>query len=261
MEHELRQRLANVGIDPDSLTDPSGAWRLLFARYGTRVTISDRYALEAAVRGISPRELPTDVKADLGREVLELQFPGIELIGEPSDAPVDVVAYNPRWPELFSSWQVRLRQVVPTATLIAHVGSTAVPGLAAKPIVDIQASVPEVEDEASYVSGIELLGVLLRSRDPRHRYFRPPPNQPRLVHIHVCQAGGKWELDHLLFRDYLRTHDPVRDSYGELKSRLAVEHRDDRLAYTDAKTSFILDTMEQARSWADQTGWEVPTGG
>jgi GrpB-like predicted nucleotidyltransferase (UPF0157 family) len=258
---ELQQRLESLGIDPNNLTDPAGAWLLLFARYGTRVTISDRYALEAAVLGITPDQLPTDVKDTLGREVLESQFPGIELIGEPSGAPVEIVAYNPQWPEAFAGWHDRLQQVVPAATLIAHVGSTAVPGLAAKPIVDIQTSVPDVADEAAYVAGIESLGAPLRSRDPGHRYFRPPHDQPRLVHIHVCQAGSKWEGDHLLFRDYLRTHDAVRDSYGQLKLRLAMEHREDRLAYTDAKTNFILDTMEQARAWACQTGWTVPTGG
>jgi GrpB-like predicted nucleotidyltransferase (UPF0157 family) len=250
-----------VGIDPDGFTDPSGAWLLLFARYGTRVTISDRYALEAAVRGISTGELPTDVKAQLGREVLESQFPGIELIGEPSGNPVEVVAYDPQWPEVFASWRDRLQRVVPAATLIVHVGSTAVPGLAAKPVVDIQTSVPDIEDEAAYVPGIESLGVPLRSRDPKHRYFRPPADRPRLVHIHVCAAGGEWEMDHLLFRDYLRTHDAVRDSYGELKTRLALQHREDRLAYTDAKASFILDTMEQARAWATQTGWTLPNSG
>lgn len=260
MDLELQQRLSSVGIDSNELTDPAGAWILLFARYGTRVTVSDRYALEAAVREIAPGELPPDVKARLSREVLESQFPGIELIGEPSGAPVEIVAYDPQWPEAFAIWHDRLQQVVPAATLIAHVGSTAVTGLAAKPIVDIQTSVPDVDDEATYVPGIESLGVPLRSRDPGHRYFRPPPDQPRLVHIHVCKTGSKWEADHLLFRDYLRTHDAVRDSYGLLKSQLAMEHREDRLAYTDAKANFILDTMEQARSWANQTGWTVPTG-
>lgn len=257
MNPQLRARLQSVGVAADHLTDPVHAWRLLFARFGTRVTVSDRYAIEAAARSIPLDDLPATAKADLIREVLALQFPGIELLGESSRAPVEVVPYDPSWPELFAEWNDRLGRAVPRATLIEHVGSTAVPGLAAKPTVDIQISVPAIDDEASYVPGIESLGVPLRSRDPRHRYFRPPAGQPRTVHIHVCAAGGKWETDHLLFRDYLRSHPATRDAYATLKVQLAAQHRDDRLAYTDAKAGFILDVMEEAQAWAALTDWTV----
>lgn len=258
MDRDLAQRLESIGIDPNHLTDPAQAWRLLFLSYGTRATVSDRYAIEAAARGIPLAELPVSTKADLGREVVESQFPGVELIGDPSDNPVDVVPYDPRWTETFGRWHERLGSVVGAATLIEHVGSTAVPGLAAKPIVDIQISVLDIDDEAVYVPGIESAGVPLRSRDPQHRYFRPPPDQPRTVHIHVCRAGGEWEEDHLLFRDYLRSRPGTRDSYGALKTRLAAEYRDDRLAYTNAKAAFISDVVAEARAWAATAGWRVP---
>ena len=258
---QLRTRLESVGIDPDHIADPGDAWRLLFRRYGSRVTILDRYAIEAAVRGIALEELPPNLKAELAQEVLESQFPGIELIGESSAAPIEVVPYDPHWPEIFAEWSDRLYDAVAAATLVAHVGSTAVPGLAAKPIVDIQISVPAIDDEASYVPAIESAGVPLRSRDPQHRYFRPPADEPRVVHIHVCSAGGKWEQDHLLFRDYLRSHPATCEAYGTLKTRLAAEHRNDRLAYTDAKAGFISDIMEEARMWATATGWRVPGAG
>ena len=136
-------------------------------------------------------------------------------------------------------------------------GSTAVPNLAAKPTVDIQVTVVDLEDEAVYRPGIEALGIPLRSRDSMHRYFRPPPGKPRVVQIHVCSVGSAWERDHLLFRDYLRTHPDARDDYGALKMALAVEYRDDRPAYTDAKTEFIIGALDQARTWAGRTGWSV----
>lgn len=258
MHRELKKRLESVGIDPADVTDPGRAWQSLFARYGTRATVSDRYAIEAAARGVPLDQLPATTKADLGREVLESQFPGIELIGKGSAAPVEVVPYDPRWPETFGRWHAKLRTTVRDATLIEHVGSTAVPGLASKPIVDILISAPDIDDEARYVPGIESAGVLLRSRDPQHRYFRPPANQPRVVHVHVCRAGDKWEEDHLLFRDYLRSHPETRDAYGALKTRLAAQHRNDRLAYTDAKAGFISAAMEGARTWATTAGWTVP---
>jgi GrpB-like predicted nucleotidyltransferase (UPF0157 family) len=112
-----------------------------------------------------------------------------------------------------------------------------------------------VDDEDAYVSAIEGLGVSLRFREPGHRYFRPAGDRPRTVQIHVCNAGGEWEREHLLFRDYLRADPEVRDAYQRLKHDLADRYRDDRLAYNEGKTGFILDMLEDARAWAQRTGW------
>lgn len=151
----------------------------------------------------------------------------------------------------FAAWRERLRRVLgEAARRIEHVGSTAVPGLAAKPIIDAQVSVRDAEDEGSYVPAIEDIGVLLRLRKPGHRYFRPAGNQPRTIHIHVCNVGSGWEREHLLFRDYLRTDAKARASYARLKWKLTERYRDDRLAYTEAKTGFILDTLDEAEAWA-----------
>ena len=73
---------------------------------------------------------------------------------------------------------------------IEHVGSTSVPGLPAKPIVDVQISVDDEDDESRYVPQLEEAGIQLRSRDSLHRYFRPFPDRPRDVHVHVCAAGS-----------------------------------------------------------------------
>jgi GrpB-like predicted nucleotidyltransferase (UPF0157 family) len=77
------------------------------------------------------------------------------------------------------------------------------------------------------------------------------------MQVHVCAAGSSWERNHLLFRDFLRARPEAAAEYARLKTELAARHRDDRLAYTDAKTDFILDTLEAAGAWAGRTGWAV----
>jgi GrpB-like predicted nucleotidyltransferase (UPF0157 family) len=142
----------------------------------------------------------------------------------------------------------------PAALRIEHVGSTAVPGLAAKPVIDVQVSVADIDEEPSFVPHIEAAGVKMRAREAGHRYFRPPGDAPREVQVHVCAAGSDWERTHVLFRDFLRADAGTRDAYGALKRRLAVRFRDDRIAYNEAKTDFILDAMARARAWEAARG-------
>ena len=125
-------------------------------------------------------------------------------------------------------------------------GSTSVPGLLAKPTVDIQVSVTDVSDEDSYVPALAAIGLQLRSRDDFHRYFRPFAGQPREVHVHVCAAGSAWEREHLLFRNYLRDHPEARDAYADAKRKALEVWSDDRLAYTEAKGEAILDILDAA---------------
>jgi len=262
IDPDLRARLVEIGLATDDVGDPPETWRRLRERFGPRATLIDRYALEAAHRGLQVGQLPADVRAQLGAEVLRVQFPGLEFAPgsarSVSDA-IEVVAHDGRWRQRFEEWRRLLGDGLGLAALrVAHVGSTAVPGLAAKPIIDIQISVRDVEREAAYVPGIERAGVALRAREPGHRYFRPAGDRPRDVQIHVCDAGSTWERDHLLFRDYLRATPAARDAYGQLKIELADRYPDDRLAYTDAKSAFILDTLDAANAWATRVGWTVP---
>jgi len=172
--------------------------------------------------------------------------------------PIDIVDYDPIWPARFEEMRARLAAALGVvAVRIDHVGSTAVPGLAAKPVVDIQVSVPDVDDEAAFRAPIEGEGFALRFIEPGHRYFRPPPGLPRLWQVHVCTVGSRWERDHLLFRDFLRAHSALADDYGQLKRRLAVGHRADRIAYTDAKGPFIEQVLRRADEWAAATGWRL----
>lgn len=258
----LRHRLETVGVDLEDLGDPQVAWARLHERYGRRATLLDRYALEAAQRGVAAHELEPELRARLTVEVLRLHDPEWKLV-EGSERvqrdPVEVVAYEPSWAIRFDEWRDRLRDGLGgVARRIDHIGSTAVCGLDAKPVVDIQVTVDDPSDEASYVPVIEELGVSLRLREGEgHRYFRPARASKRTVQIHVCQSGSEWERTHLLFRDFLRVEPDVREAYASLKRELAHRYRDDRIAYTEGKTGFILDTMQEAYRWAEETGWRV----
>ena len=261
LDPDLGRQLRECGIDPDRLGDPAKAWRSLHERFGRRATLIDRYALEAACRGVDGHQLDRAVRDRLAAEVLRASYPGFAVV-ERSDRvrrdPVEVVAYDPAWPGRFATWRNRLAgALLGTARRIDHVGSTAVPGLPAKPVIDVQASVPDIEDEAAYVPALEEAGVAFRSRDAAHRYFRPSGGRPRAVQVHVCPAGSAWERDHLLFRDFLRSRTDVADAYGRLKCLLAARYREDRIAYNEAKTNFILDAMEEAKAWAAKAGWAV----
>lgn len=262
MDAGLRERLVEVGLDPDDLGEPRAAFARLHERFGRRATLVDRYALEAAARGVDPEALDAELRARLAREVIPMQLPGWELVesaGRTVADPIEVVDHRAEWAERFAGWRERLLDALgATAVRVEHVGSTAVPGLAAKPVVDVQVSVADVEDEAAYVPAIEALSVALRSRDPGHRYFRPAGDLPRTVQIHVVDAGSAFEREHLLFRDYLRADAETRDRYAALKLELARRYRGDRLAYNEGKTGFILDALEEAERWAGRVGWQPP---
>ena len=162
--------------------------------------------------------------------------------------PVQLHEHSAAWAPLAERWMSDLRRALrPLAPRVEHIGSTAVPGMAAKPVVDLQVSVDDVDDEAAYRPALESLGLVLRAREPGHRFFRPPAGQPRAVHVHVCTRGSGWEQDTLTFRDVLRRRPEVAAAYAELKRRLAAEHATDRAAYTDGKTAFVRSVVQGSR--------------
>ena len=124
--------------------------------------------------------------------------------------------------------------------------------MAAKPIVDIQVSVPDVEQEGSYLAPLVTAGYRLRVREPGHRMFRTPELD---VHIHVCDAGSDWEHRHLLFRDWLRRSADDRQAYADLKMRLQEQDWDTMNHYADAKSALIAEMTVRAEQWALSTGW------
>lgn len=170
---------------------------------------------------------------------------------------IEVVDYSETWPRLFADLGGKLRRALGDVALrIDHIGSTSVPGLAAKPIIDVQISVADFEPLDSFRVPLCDLGFIYRSDNPERtkRYFREPVGQRR-THIHVRRAGSFSEQFALLFRDYLRIHPDEADTYGRLKKQLAAQFFNDRVAYTDAKGPFSWELMRRADQWAQRTGW------
>ena len=177
----------------------------------------------------------------------------IEVIGGQEQRDIRILAYNPAWPALFTRERRRIIAALgPLARRVDHVGSTGVPGLAAKPIIDIDVSVPDADDETAYLGPLTAAGYHLRVRQPGHRMVR---TQDLRVHVHVCTVGSEWERRHLLFRDWLRRDECDRELYGQLKLRLAQQDWPDMNAYADAKGPLIAEITERAEAWARSTGW------
>ncbi len=177
------------------------------------------------------------------------------LIGGSEKRVIRIVPPDPSWPERFAAERNRIRaRLGPRALRIDHVGSTSVPGLAAKAIVDIDLSVDDVDDEDTYLPDLLAAGYVLRVRNVGHLMVRTPEID---VQVHVCPGGGEWERQHLLFRDHLRRDDADRRLYQALKLRLARQDWDDTNAYAQAKGPLIAEIMVRAEKWASATGWRV----
>jgi GrpB-like predicted nucleotidyltransferase (UPF0157 family) len=252
----LARWLAAAGIT--GAEDPVAAWRRLREAEGRRVTVVDLYELVAASRGLAARDLPRDERRRLAESAMSVTMPGFTLIAgtERVGDSLEIVPYDTDWPLQYDRWRRLVGRALGVSALrIEHVGSTSVPGLSAKPVIDIQVSVADVGDEARYLPPLEAAGLQLRSRDDLRRFLRPLPGQPRNVHVHVCAAGGAWEREHVLFRDYLRAHPAARDDYARVKWAAVADWHDDRWAYTEAKTGIILDILDQAERWARATAW------
>jgi GrpB-like predicted nucleotidyltransferase (UPF0157 family) len=166
---------------------------------------------------------------------------------------VEIVDYDPRWPLLFDEEARRLRTVLDPSLIVGleHFGSTAIPGLSAKPIIDILIAVRSLAvAKASFVDALRKLDYVYWADNPkRDRMFfvkgMPPFGAKRSHHVHVTELHGEmWQR--LAFRDYLRTHPEEAETYERLKRRLAAEHPTDREAYTDAKSAYVESVMRKA---------------
>jgi GrpB-like predicted nucleotidyltransferase (UPF0157 family) len=162
------------------------------------------------------------------------------LIGGPERRPIVIADYDPTWPEKFHEHEAVIATALgPSAVRIEHIGSTSVPGLAAKPIIDILLVVANSAEEESYLSDLLGAGYELRVREPEfheHRMFRTPA---RDVHVHVLSLGCPEVERYLVFRDRLRSHAADRQSYEATKRRLAAQPWPDMNAYAEAKTECI----------------------
>jgi len=160
---------------------------------------------------------------------------------------VVVVPYDPAWAERYEVERARIVTALgPTALRVAHVGSTSVVGLDAKPVIDVLISVQSIRDESAFRQALESLGYDRREdvAMPDDAYFVLNEDGVRVVQLHVCESGGSFEREHLAFRDKLRSDPELRDRYAALKRELGKRFPDDRLAYTAAKAPFIRAALE-----------------
>ena len=167
-------------------------------------------------------------------------------------APLIVVPYQNDWPNKFASERFALGAIFPEPRFqIEHVGSTAVPGLCAKPIIDIMIGAPSLSEIDECVDAMRRVGYEYMPQHehalPLRRFFAKPIIRPRVFHVHVVTVNGAFWNDHLLFRDALRNDSRLANDYAELKRQLAQQFDDDREGYTDAKGSFISVALAAAQ--------------
>ncbi len=151
------------------------------------------------------------------------------------------------WHQLFAEEEARLREAIGEQVVaIEHVGSTAVCGLFAKPVIDITVAIREITDAEKCVMPLESIGYEYRGESgiPGRHYF--VKGEPRTHHLHMVKLGGDLWRDHLLFRDYLRQHPRIAREYESLKKELARKHMGNREAYTGEKVAFIEGVLKAA---------------
>jgi len=166
---------------------------------------------------------------------------------------IDVVSYDPEWPRDFEKERDRLQASFGNvARRIEHNGSTAVPGLSSKPIVDIQISVDRLQPMDPYARALHACGYIHvpHADDDRCPFFHRPAEWPHTHHVHVVEAGSREERQTLLFRDYLRSHPDAARRYEGLKRELARVYGGNdaasREAYANAKTAFVAEILDHA---------------
>jgi GrpB-like predicted nucleotidyltransferase (UPF0157 family) len=169
------------------------------------------------------------------------------IIGEIEPRAVVIAEYDAAWPERFHREEKKIRTALGEAALVVeHIGSTSVPGLAAKPIVDILLVVEDSGDEASYLPALKEAGYVLRVREPdfdEHRMFRTPEKE---VHVHVYSAGSGEIGRYLLLRDHLRTDREDRELYASTKRELAKGNWPSADHYAEAKTEVVEGILARA---------------
>jgi GrpB-like predicted nucleotidyltransferase (UPF0157 family) len=168
---------------------------------------------------------------------------------------VTIANYSPLWPRKFAEEQSRLAAQLPAAAIIEHIGSTAVPGLAAKPVIDILIGLPDFDLADELVPRIVSMAYeyvpKYETELPLRRFFRKERDGIRTHHIHMVGIGTDFWNRHLLFRDHLRAHPEIAAQYAALKLALAERDWRDVNEYADAKTEFIRRIEDEAARQSD----------
>jgi len=165
--------------------------------------------------------------------------------GRPAPAPVEVVPYDPGWPVRYAEQEARIRKAMGAAALdVEHLGSTAVPGLAAKPVIDIDLTVADPVQEDAYVPALETIGYVLALREPSwHQHRLLQLDEPR-VNLHVFGPDCPENIRHRMFRDWLRGHDEDRDLYARAK-QAAAGGMLEVMAYNKRKEATVREIYER----------------
>lgn len=166
---------------------------------------------------------------------------------DPLNEPIELVPYDLAWPARYAVLEAQIREALgPKALMVEHVGSTSVPGLAAKPIIDVVLAVLDSADESSYVPLLESLGYVLRIREPDwfdHRMLKSPEIDGNIhVFSHSCEEISRM----LTFRDWLRTNGRDRRLYEQKKHELAARTWKHTQNYADAKSDVVRDILDRA---------------
>jgi GrpB-like predicted nucleotidyltransferase (UPF0157 family) len=161
-----------------------------------------------------------------------------------SSSPVIIVPYNLHWPQQFEEEKARLlADIGDYVVSIEHIGSTAVPGLAAKPVIDILIGVRSLQDATLFIPPLEARGYEYvpdyEDEMPFRRYLHRKINREHTHHLHMVEPSTRFYKVQMAFRDFLRAHPKTRDAYADLKLELAKKYRNNREAYTDSKGNFI----------------------
>ena len=179
-------------------------------------------------------------------ELTDLAQSDATVVGTSRSGVVRVVPYDPTWPARAASFVASIREALGGRVLgLEHIGSTAVPGLSAKPVVDLVLTVPDPADEAAYGPPLEPLGLVLHIREPEWEEHRMLTTPDRSVNLHVFGPDATEPLRLVAFRDWLRTHDEDRDAYGDLKTLLAEQGFERVMDYNNHKAAFVYDVYER----------------
>jgi GrpB-like predicted nucleotidyltransferase (UPF0157 family) len=187
----------------------------------------------------------------MGSEQTSEEYMRAVTVGErqPHRAPVELVEYDPEWPALYRHEEERIRAALGERALrVEHAGSTSVPGLAAKPVIDIVLEVADTTDEDAYVPALEAAGYVLRIREPDWFEHRLLKDVDPSVNLHVFPAGCPEVERMLAFRDHLRANEADRELYEQTKRELAGRTWEHVQHYADAKSEVVEQIMARARA-------------
>lgn len=169
----------------------------------------------------------------------------VELVGGIEKRHLELKEYDDRWSNMYLEHQYRIRDALSSTEVeIEHIGSTSVPGLSAKPIIDIVVTVQDITAEEDYLGALLGTGYELRVREPGHRMVRTPA---RDVHVHILEKGDPAFDDYILLRDHLRANAEDRALYESTKQMLLTQSWDDMNDYAEAKSEVIAAIKARAR--------------